>query len=511
MARIVLASDLSLMTDFRELPLATFFSCIPTDFWESRFAFRALAPNPPRKNGGEAVSAPYGLRKLEAALLRTFKREEIVVAHPFHANQYIGPETEVVGIHTMDPLGLGPVSMSFTNGGVLTPYTKACFEELLLNLPNGQRKFKVVIGGAGVWQFDYRPEEKERLGIDHTVAGEVDHIAGDIFHDIMDGTAPEKIPEPLNPPRLEDIPPIVGPSMHGMVEVMRGCGRGCQFCEVTLRRLRYFSPEYVQHEASINVEAGHTNAWLHSDDIFLYKVENYRTMQPNADAIKDIFQAAMDVKGIQSGNPTHGTLASVAADPQLIADLSKILATHQEKRWIGIQSGLETGSVSLVEKIMPRKLLPFKPSEWPEVVLESIKILNDNKWYPALTAIVGLPGETADDAYDTCVLMDQMEKVTPHPRYIVAPLSFVPIGVLRGEHFFRLDEMIDEARFNVVYRCWRKILREIDETLWSLSSMPLPVKLLINWIGRIGGRHIQSHLEKFGERQGFKVWPDLAA
>ncbi len=509
MARIVLASDYSLMTDFRDLPLATFFSCIPTDVWESRMAFRALAPNPPHRKG-EAVSAPYGLRKLEAALLKTFKREEIVVAHPFHVNKFIGPETELVGVHTMDPLGLGPVSMSFTNGGVLTPYTKACFEELLLNLPNGHRKFKVAIGGAGVWQLDYRPEEKERLGIDHVVAGELDHIAGDVFQDMMDGTAPEKIPEPLNPPRLEDIPPIVAPSMHGMIEVMRGCGRGCQFCEVTLRRLRYFSPEFIQQEASVNVAAGHTNAWLQSDDIFLYKVENYKTMEPNADAIKEIFQAAMDVKGIRSGNPTHGTLASVAADPDLIADLSEILAKHEKKKWIGIQSGLETGSIALVEKVMPRKLLPFQPSEWPEVVLDSIKILNENRWYPALTAIVGLPGESAEDAYDTCLLMDQMEKVNSSPRYIVAPLSFVPIGVLRGEHFYRLDEMIDEARFNVVYRCWRKILREIDETLWSLSSMPLPVKFLINWIGRVGGRHILSHLEKFGDRQGFKVWADLA-
>jgi radical SAM superfamily enzyme YgiQ (UPF0313 family) len=508
MARVVLTADYTLMTNFRDLPLATFFSCIPTDFWQSRFAFRVLAPSPPH-NGGEAVYAPYGLRKLEAALLRTFRPEEIVVAHPFHVNSFIGPETEVVGIHTMDPLGLGPVSMSFTNGGVLTPYTRACFEDLCLNLPNGGRRFKLVVGGAGVWQFDYRPEEKERLGIDNLVAGEVDHIAGEIFLDIIDGTAPERIPEPLNPPRLEEIPPIRAPSMHGMIEVMRGCGRGCQFCEVTLRRLRYFSPEFVQREASINARAGLTNAWLHSDDIFLYKVEDYKTMQPNSDAIKEIFQAAMDVRGIETGNPTHGTLASVCADPQLIADLTKILKGGPDN-WTGIQSGLETGSVSLVEKIMPRKLLPYKPSEWPEVVLESIRILNDNYWFPALTAIIGLPGENPEDAYDTCVLLDRMEKVSDNPHFIVAPLSFVPIGVLKGEEFYRVDEMLDEARFNIVYRCWKHILKEIDETLWGLSRIPFPVKAVINAIGRMGGRHILGILERFGERRGFRVWPPLA-
>lgn len=511
MTRIVLTADYSLMTNFRDLPLATFFSCIPTDFWHSRLAFRILAPDPPHDHG-KAVWAPYGLRKLESALLRTFPREDLVVAHPKHVNRFVDDDTEIVGINSMDPLGLGPVSMSFTNGGVMTPYTKACFEDVVLSLPNGNgnRKFKVVVGGPGVWHFDYRREEKERYGVDHLVAGEVDHIAGEVFQEIMDGDAPELIPEPLKPPRMEEIPPIQAPSMHGMVEVMRGCGRGCQFCEVTLRKLRYYPTDYVQHELSINAKVGLDNAWIHSDDIFLYKVEDYKTMMPNRDAITDLFQAAMDVPGIQSGNPTHGTLASVAADPLLIEELTEILRGGPD-HIIGIQSGLETGSVELVDKIMPRKLLPYKPDEWPEVVLESIKILNDNYWFPALTAIIGLPGETADDAYDTCLLLDKMETLSDNPHYIVAPLSFVPIGVLRGEEFYRVDEMMDEARFNVVYRCWKHILQEIDETLWNLSKMPLTVKGAVNTVGRLGGRYVMGLMERFADKKGFKIWPNLAS
>jgi len=30
-------------------------------------------------------------------------------------------------------------------------------------------------------------------------------------------------------PSLDEIPEIVEPTMHGMIEVMRGCGRGCKF------------------------------------------------------------------------------------------------------------------------------------------------------------------------------------------------------------------------------------------------------------------------------------------
>ena len=44
--------------------------------------------------------------------------------------------------------------------------------------------------------------------------------------------------------------------MHGMVEVMRGCGRGCKFCDVTLRSLRYYSPEKVKKEIEVNIKKG---------------------------------------------------------------------------------------------------------------------------------------------------------------------------------------------------------------------------------------------------------------
>ena len=57
-----------------------------------------------------------------------------------------------------------------------------------------------------------------------------------------------------NEPTVDEIPDIINPSMHGMIEVMRGCGRGCKFCDVTLRPLRYYPVEKVvkgnrdQHE-----------------------------------------------------------------------------------------------------------------------------------------------------------------------------------------------------------------------------------------------------------------------
>src|SRR5437879_10670434 len=118
------------MSHYRGISLATFFGCAPAidphrsknNFWYYIFKNQVTPKvlfdficNPIGHKNGAASYAPYGLRKVEAALLRDgFKRDEVVVAHPDHVEKFIGPETEVVGTHEMDPLGMGPVTMTFT-------------------------------------------------------------------------------------------------------------------------------------------------------------------------------------------------------------------------------------------------------------------------------------------------------------------------------------------------------------------------------------------------------------
>src|SRR5438093_12778431 len=121
MAKYVLAADYTLMTDYRNVPLATFFSCIPTDYWHSRLVFRILADPPKLDAEGRPIRVPYGLRKVEASLVRAYGRDDVVIADPRTVARYIDDETEVVGLHPMDPLGLGPVCMSFDIGAVQQP------------------------------------------------------------------------------------------------------------------------------------------------------------------------------------------------------------------------------------------------------------------------------------------------------------------------------------------------------------------------------------------------------
>ena len=504
MVKFVLTADHTLMCDYHDIPLGSFFSCIPADHWASQAVFKIISGKPKHRDG-VVVFAPYAIRKIEAGLVLKYGRENVVVAHPDYLEKFIDKDTEIVGLTVMDPLGLGPVSMSFTYGGQFTSYTKFMFLRLLSRIKEIREKhpdFKIVIGGPGTWQFDYKQNVIEDYNIDHIVTGEIDHLIGEIFEKIIDKSAPLKIEEKGFAP-LELIPLIQGATMEGMVETMRGCGRGCQFCEVTLRKLRYMNHEFIKKEVEINVREGRTDIHAHSDDIFVYRLEDFREMMPNSDAIKDLFKAIMSVKGVTHTNPTHGTLAAALADPQLVADITKIVRGGPDQ-WIGIQTGLETGSTRLVDKIMPRKLKPYKPEEWREVVMGGLKVFNDNYWYPAMTAIVGLPGETPEDVWDTVTLMDQMERL-PNNHFIVAPLTFVPIGALKKKDFFNIDEMLDEARFNFMYRCWRHIALEIDSNLWSVYKASPTVKAVMSIVARVGSKYILKRIENYGKDRGFRV------
>ena len=166
MARIVLTADATQMSEYWGIPLLPFFSCAPAEK-VPRIVFDFLSPQV-KHNNGVAQMAPYGLRKLEASILRTYKPEEVVVAHPDHVSKFVNEDTRIIGISTMDPLGLGPVSMMFTDGGQLTAYTKKKFLELVYEVNRARKRFpkaKLVLGGSGAWQMETKDERQGRLAL----------------------------------------------------------------------------------------------------------------------------------------------------------------------------------------------------------------------------------------------------------------------------------------------------------------------------------------------------------
>jgi radical SAM superfamily enzyme YgiQ (UPF0313 family) len=306
-------------------------------------------------------------------------------------------------------------------------------------------------------------------------------------------------------PSIDEIPNIVNPSMHGMIEVMRGCGRGCKFCDVTLRRLRYYPIEKIQKEIEINMKyGGLKNAWIQSDDIFVYGLNPRTTknMQPNREAIEELFKGIMDT-GIEHTNPTHGTLAGAIADERLVPNVSKIIKSSPDN-FIGIQCGLETGSIRLIGKYADRKLAPFRPSEWHWVVKEGVKTLNEHYWIPAFTLIMGLDNnESMDDSWETIRLIHELETEQPDSKFTVTPLTFVPIGLLEKSNFFDIGNTIDPGKLGVMYKTWQHNFKYGIQKFMSKVGRHNTIKsTFFSGLAKTLGGIPLSSMEKYARNKG---------
>ena len=556
--KVVLTADRTLMSPYRNISLATFFGCAPAldpnrdkrSFWYKvlknqvtpKILFDFIC-NPIPNTNGVANYAPYGLRKVEAGLLRDgYAREDVVVAHPDHVEKFIGPETEVVGTYEMDPLGMGPVTMTFTYGRKQTSYDELYCRDLHMRINAAKKKknsnAKVIAGASGTWQYNYDPAKIQEYGLYAVLEGElggiapeIDGHAGIFFDHLRRGDFDNMNPFKKNDrfkvnikefkrngkmihgrfvnfwdkPDLDDIPEIVEPSMHGMIEVMRGCGRGCKFCDVTLRSLRYYPPEKVKREVQINIKKGGTRtAWVHSDDIFVYGMDPSTTknMAPNREALEELFAAIMST-GVSHTNPTHGTLAGAIADERLIPNISRIIKASPSNL-IGIQCGFETGSMRLIEKYADRKLAPYAPSEWHWVVKESVKTLNENHWVPAFTLIMGLDNnETPEDSWETIRLLNELEREQPDSMFTTTPLTFVPIGLLEKSEFFNIGNEMDPAQLGVMYKTWQHNLKYgIQKFMTKTGGGGTAKKLFFNGIARCLGNTPLKAMERYARRTG---------
>ncbi|NJE00548.1 radical SAM protein [Thermococcus sp. JdF3] len=510
MTRVVFTLDETLTSTYHDVPLLDFLGCAPYDKLP-RWVFRVMDTQLPDEDG-ILIQAPYGLRKVEAALLRNgFGRDEVVVAHPRKVERFIGEDTTIVSLYEMDPLGLGPVSMMFTNGGQWRNYTRVKFRELVERINAVREKknldFKLVVGGPGAWQLDLRKDEREMLRIDHVVMGEADHVAGRLFREIEAGSADETIVI-RGWPRVEEIPTIVAPSYKGLVEIMRGCGRGCRFCEPNLRVARFIPLEKIEMEIWLNVRAGIDHAWLHSEDIFLYMVEDRRNFYPNVDAVVELFETAR--KYTRNVNPTHGTVAAALAAPDMIEAISGIVDAGPN-HWVGIQVGFETAAPELIGRYMNNKMKPFSPEEWPWVLLNGTYVFNRNYWFPAYTTILGLPGDTDEYEIETARLIVTMEreleeKLGERAHFTVTPLAFVPMGLLRGEEFYRIEDMITYGQFLHLYYAWKHLAKEVIRGLPQvLKGNPFLIPFYP--LARLGVRVVLRQIEKWGRKKGYEVRP----
>ncbi len=379
----------------------------------------------------------------DRTLMSDFKREDIIVAHPEHLEKVIGSNTKVLGITENDPLGIGPATSTFTQllGG--EAYMAVKFKELLNNKAIQIHKPKLIVGGPGAWQLEDR-EIRRKLGIDCVVIGEGEKIAPQLFEKAINN---EQLPEVVygEPAMESEIPVIREPAIAGIVEIARGCGRGCDFCVPNLQRYRCLSIDHILKEVEVNLRAGR-NPLLHAEDVLRYKAKGWEV---NEEAVTHLFKTVKNHLGVESIGISHFALSSVASAPSLVEEISSILDVDK-KGWISGQTGIETGSPRLIREHMMGKCKPFKPEDWPNIVVTAFEILSKNSWVPCATLILGFPGENERDLDLTLDLIEELSTF----KSLIVPLFLVSEGRLRNKvESFSIAKMTPR-HCELFLKCW---------------------------------------------------------
>ena len=461
MAEVVLTADRTLMSNYHNNEFLGFGTCAPPNFIPE-WLYSYLFFPPLKTRNGRPWTAPYGLRKTEAQLLKEGFKVETV--SPNHLRSYLN-DAKVLGVYTMDPFGLGPASSTLASIFKKEPYLAKHFQALLKSQTVKKAKqngLKVIVGGPGAWQFRYREKAVKNLGIDCVIEGEAENVIGKFFRAAISG---EEIPSHYEvgideAPSLEEIPDIVQPSINGLIEIGRGCCRGCQFCNVTLRPLRWYPIEKIDRELSVNLDSGKvTSACLHAEDVMLYGSKN---TTPNDEKLVQLHELV--TKRCQSISWSHCSLAAVASKPTLISKLSELILQNQA--WWGAEVGIETGSPEIAKKIMPAKAHPFKAEDWHDVVCNGMGLMHDSKLVPACTLILGLPEEQESDIIKTMELVDDLKEM----RSLIVPLFFVPLGKLKSEDWFT-DTKLNELHKQLLIQCAEHDFYWVDNLLdWAFSG-----------------------------------------
>jgi len=482
--KIVLTADETLMCNYGGNVFLGFMTTGPiSGFKPFNIAMNFLLKPVPVDSNGRAIIAPLSLRIIESVLIdsNVVKPDEIIITNPTALPKVISEDTRIIGVSTMDPKGLGPASSTFSGPYGLIhsePYSAYMFKRLIRSeaVQRARKWASLVVGGSGAWQLTVN--DMEKLGIDVLFIGEAEEEAPRLFKKLIKEGRPEKpVVITANPSHI--IPKIKGATICGLIEISRGCGRGCRFCAPTLRILRHKPLEDIISDVKVNVKAGQRNICLHAEDVLQYGGTPFKK---RPDLVVKLFNSTMSVEGVKFVSVSHAALSSIAENPRLISDISEILGLTKN-RWLGYQTGIETGSIKLIDKLMHMKPYPFTAKDWPNVVEEAFKISSEFNWVPAATLMLNLPGEEPEDVLATADLVDRLR---PYKSLIV-PLLYVPMTDSSKHKARRLLEDADDAYWQLYHSIWRHDMKWVSvlakEYLAEISpKIGLPVKFFISFV-----------------------------
>ncbi len=414
---------------------------------------------------GRAKVAPLGLRRIESALLEftDLAADDVVCTTPEALPKLLGPWVKLVGFSSSDPLGRGMSNTTTTNFWKGELYTSFWTRQMLEQIAQAKRRygFKIVAGGAGAWQWKQDPEEIARLGIDTVFEGYFEKDGPAYFTELING-GDCKAHIQQTDCSAAMVWPIKAASMLGIIELSRGCGRGCKFCTMARRKMEHIAVDTILSDLETNVAGGINSVVSGSEDFFRYGSDNTK---PDFDKLYALLEEMRTIKGLSFMQIDHGNVTSVLqlTDEQL-AEARRLLSWAAPTEYLWVNMGVESANGHLVAANCPGKIAPFRPDDWEDMVRETAERMTKNGFFSVFRIILGLPGETPDDIARTLELVRYLGS----KRAVVFPIFYEPLSIeeVRQGRKFTLEKM--RADHLELYKCCYEInFKAIPPLFWD--------------------------------------------
>jgi len=460
---VLLVADRTLSADYKIL-FEGIFATMQTTQVPGVLMRRLLSPRATLEKSGRARSAVLGLRRVEASLLSYTRlgENDVVCTTPEGLPGLIGPWVQVVLFSSSDPLGMGmsnTTTKSFWSGEL---YTSLWTRELLSRLKESKHRygFKLIVGGAGAWQFKADPRKRREMGVDVVFEGFFESAGPGLVENLLDGANPDDYIE--SETCADRIVPIRYASTMGVIELSRGCGRGCRFCTMAKRRMEHVDPDTVISDLCCNRDAGLTSVVSSSEDFFRYGGHGTSV---NFESLARLLEEMRRIEGLSFMQIDHGNISSVLQfDDCELKEIRELLRWEKKTDYLWVNMGVESANGELVKANCPGKLKPLNAEDWEEHVRDAADKMFRCGFYPVFSVILGLPGETSGDIKRTRRLVEDLGR----NEAVVFPIFYEPVRTdeSREEQRFTLDKM--SAEHLKLYRaCYEINFRLIPRLFWD--------------------------------------------
>ena len=424
-----------------------------------------VSPPVPVDSSGRAKTVPLGLRRVQSALLNytDLTHDDIVCTTPEALPKLLGPWTKIVGVSSSDPLGKGmsnTTTTSFWEGELYTKYWTRQMLELILKAKN-KFDFKVVAGGAGTWQYKCHEDKTAQDCIDVFFDGYFESKGPQLFTDILSGRPNDQFVTESST-ACQDIQPINDASMLGIVELSRGCGRGCRFCSMSSNKMDHLPPDTILADLETNFANGISSVVSGSEDFFRY---GSQSIKPDFDKLASLLEQMQKITGLSFMQIDHANISSVMqlSDQELL-EIRKLLTWRKKTDYLWVNMGVESANGNLVAQNCPGKIAPFNPDDWEDLIKQTADKMTRSGFFSVFSIILGLPGETPQDIERTLKLVKYLEKIN----CVVFPIFYEPLLTEEIKQNINFDvQKMRLDHLNLYRTCYEINFKKVPPLFWD--------------------------------------------